>query len=218
MPARLSRFHNPEPIKNCILAFQGPMDSSVQYSDKELLRRIADGEEQAFTTLFWRYKDMIYSTGLRLTGSVTEAEEIVQDVFVKLWTKRQDMPDIANLEGYIFMMARNYTYNSLQRTIKLSSGGGVIPEERDPAEVTADALLEEKELNELLHQAIQQLPPQQQKVYQLIKLEGLTKQEAAEKLGISVHTVKSHFDAAVRAIRAFIAARIELILLILWLS
>ena len=192
------------------------MDSSTLYSDKELLQQIAAGEEQAFSTLFWRYKDLIYSTGLRLTGSITEAEEIVQDVFVKLWTKRHDMPDITNLEGYIFTMARNYTYNSLQRTVKASSSG--IPGERDINEVSADALLEEKELNEFLHHAIRQLPPQQQKVYQLIKQEGLTKQEAAEKLGLSVHTVKSHFDAAVRAIRAFITARIELSLLILWLS
>ena len=194
------------------------MDSSVQYSDKELLRRIAAGEEQAFTVLFWRYKDLIYSTGLRLTGSVTEAEEIVQDVFVKLWTKRLDMPDITSLEGYLFMMARNYTYNSLQRTVRAIATGGVIPEERDVHEAAADALLEEKELNEFLHQAIHQLPPQQQKVYKLIKQNGLTKQEVADRLGISVHTTKSHFDAAVRAIRAFITARIELSLLILWLA
>lgn len=194
------------------------MDSSVQYSDQELLRRIAAGDEQAFSTIFFKYKDLIYSTGLRLTGSVTEAEEIVQDVFVKLWTKRLSMPDISNLDGYIFMMARNYTYNSLQRTVKAIATGETIPESRDVHEATADALLEEKELNEFLHQAIKQLPPQQQKVYTLIKQNGLTKQEAADQLGISVHTTKSHFDAAVRAIRAFISARIELSLLILWLS
>lgn len=194
------------------------MDSNQQYSDQELLRRIAAGEEQAFTSLFWRYKDLIYTTGFRLTGSVAEAEEIVQDVFVKLWTKRKDLTDIENLQGYVFMMARNYTYNSLQRLAKGTISGITAHAEREFNETTADSLLEAKELNELLYLAIRQLPPQQQKVYQLIRQDGLTKQEAAERLGISVHTVKSHFDAAVRAIRAFITARIELFLLILWLS
>ena len=111
------------------------MDPNPQYSDKELLRRIALGDEQAFTSLFWRYKDRIYSTGLRLTGSTTEAEEIVQDVFVKLWTKRQDLTDISNLEGYVYMMARNYTFNSLQRISKKIAGGTAGIEERDLDEV-----------------------------------------------------------------------------------
>ena len=194
------------------------MDTNPHYSDQELLRRIAAGDEQSFTSLFWRYKDRIYSTALRLTGSITEAEEIVQDVFVKLWTKRQELTGVANPEGYVFMMARNHTFNSLRRLVRTGRTGADIPEERDIQELAADSILEEKELNTFLYQAIHQLPPQQQKVYQLIKQEGLTKQEAADRLGISANTVKSHFDAAVRTIRAFITARIELSLILIWVS
>ena len=186
--------------------------------ENDLLLRIAKGDEKAFTTLFRKYKDRIYSTSLRITESTVEAEEIVQDVFVKLWAKKQELPDIKNLEGYIYMMARNFTYNSLRRMIKARQNKDVAESSFPNAlsEVAANVPLEEKELKLLLQNAIRRLPSQRQQVYQLIKNEELTKAQVAEKIGISPNTVKTHFDAAVRAIRAYVMSYIELFLLILW--
>jgi RNA polymerase sigma-70 factor (family 1) len=178
--------------------------------EKELLMRIAAGDEAAFTALFDAYKDKIYSIAMRLTRNAAVAEEIVQDVFLKIWLKRQGLAEVEHFRAYLFTATRNEVISAIRRLARrrvLVAGAAKagLTEVND-----TDSLLLDREYQAILRQAVEQLPPQQQKVYRLMKEQGLRRDQAAEQLGMSPETVKMHLALAMRSVRAFCIARLDL--------
>ena len=90
------------------------MSLSPLYNESDLLAEVARGNENAFKVLFDRYWDKIFSVAFVLTKSVVLAEEIVQDVFLKIWLNRLKLPEIENFEGYLFIIGRNHIFNELR--------------------------------------------------------------------------------------------------------
>lgn len=179
------------------------MLNDILPNEKNLLELISEGDESAFTKLFDFYKNRIYSIAVKITKSDIISEEIVQDVFLKIWLKRIQLNSIRNFSAYLFIITRNSAYKVLKsfaRTYNITS----IDEELKSAfpDDAADLLIE-KERNALLIKAIERLPSQQQQVYHLIKDEGLTRNEVANHLGIQPETVKFHLAQAQKNIRAF---------------
>src|SRR5678810_238059 len=87
-------------------------------NEKELLALIAKGDEIAFSKLFLQFKDRIYSIAFKLTKSTIAAEEIVQEVFLKIWLKRANLTDIENFSAYLFIITRNDVYKSLKQIVQ----------------------------------------------------------------------------------------------------
>jgi RNA polymerase sigma factor (sigma-70 family) len=85
------------------------------YNEKNLIHLIAQGDESAFAKLFEHYRDRIYSIAFKLTNSTVIAEEVVQDVFFKIWLKRVDLNDIQNFSAYLFIVTGNEVYKVLKR-------------------------------------------------------------------------------------------------------
>lgn len=197
------------------------MPASPLYNEKELLLQIANGDEKAFTRLFHHYRNKIFTVALKLTESDVLAEEIVQDVFLKIWIKRNTLQEINNFDSFLFIIARNHTFTALK---KLARKGMKI-EDADLAfltelETPEDPLLE-KEYRKILAQSIDRLPPQQKQVYQLRNERGLTRDEIAAILNISPSTAKAHLRSALRSIRAYCVARLfidVIIIMMLMLS
>jgi len=172
-------------------------------NEKELIKLIADGDEIAFEKLFSHYRNRIYSVAFKLTKSYVTAEEIVQDVFLKIWINRSNLNNIQNFSGYLFIVTRNDAYKALKGIAGKSKI--ILVEEQDQnlaANDTADRLME-KEYNLILQNAIDRLPNQQKEVYTLVKEHGLTRDEVANKMQIRPDTVKFHLAQAMKKIRAF---------------
>jgi|SRR6185437_1016942 RNA polymerase sigma-70 factor (family 1) len=172
-------------------------------NEKELIKLIADGDEIAFEKLFSHYRNRIYSVAFKLTKSYVTAEEIVQDVFLKIWINRSNLNNIQNFSGYLFIVTRNDAYKALKGIAGKSKI--ILVEEQDQnlaANDTADRLME-KEYNLILQNAIERLPNQQKEVYTLVRQHGLTRDEAAHQLHIQPETVKYHLAQAMKNIRAF---------------
>jgi RNA polymerase sigma factor (sigma-70 family) len=155
---------------------------------------------------------MIYTNSLRLTGSADTAEEIVQDCFLKVWLKRETLPEIQNFGGWLYTVAQNLTLDAirkskrnLKRVVDLDHAGHKQIESR------AQRILEEKEYAQVLHQAIERLPAKQQQTYKLIREQGLKRNEVAALLNVSPETVKCNLDLAVRSVRAFCRTHLDLI-------
>lgn len=178
--------------------------------EKELLLQVAEGNEAAFAGIFNHYRKKVYSTGIMLTHSPEIAEELVQDVFLKIWLKKQDLPAVENFEAHLFIITRNIAYDILRRIAnqrkvykevhKETAGFGAI---------TDDAILE-KAHKKVLQDAIGRLPEKQKQVYILMREEGLKRNEVAEKLGIQPNTVKEHMAKALKAVRAYCVANLDL--------
>jgi RNA polymerase sigma-70 factor (family 1) len=171
------------------------------FNGNELIIRVVQGDEIAFGQLFREYKNKLYSFIFHLSGSATIAEDVLQDVFLKIWRDRDQLTGIDNFNAYLYRMAQNTAINVLRRqsreALLLNEVQRLAPEG-----VQGDELLE---VQTALHQAINNLPPQQRKVYQLGQEQGLTYEQIAGSLGISTSTVRNHMVQALKAIREFIA-------------
>lgn len=176
--------------------------STGTQSEQELLQLAAYGNELAFTTLFHEHKYKLYGFVYRLTGSHQSAEDLVQDIFEKLWKDREVLSGIDNLQHYIYRMARNSAINgfkSMARQVTLLKT--LTDNTQAGPDITPEATFALKETQERLHRAIQQLPPQQKKIYLLSREEGIKHDEIARRLHITTGTVKNHMIQALRSLR-----------------
>jgi RNA polymerase sigma-70 factor (family 1) len=189
------------------------------YNEHELLSRIAEGDETAFTHLFHTYRARVYTLAIRLTGENGISEEIVQDVFLKLWLKRERIPAIDNFPGFLVTVTQNTVYSAMRTMLRRKKHTA---EYQDIPSLLfyhdTEDLLDEKDLRAIINQAINRLPPQQKQAYLLIKEDGLSRENAARQMKISPETVKAHLAQALRSIRVYCLHRLDVPTVLLLLS
>ena len=170
-------------------------------NEAELLKLVAKGDERAFTELFDAYYRQLGEYVYKLTESIEVTEEIVQDVFIKIWLKKEKLLELDNFSYYLFILSKNQTLNHLRKKandkvrqlewLKQFEEEVYIPDDSSVIE----------EYRSLMDEAIEKLPPQQKKVYKLSREERLKHEEIAKMLDISPETVKKHIKLALRFIK-----------------
>jgi RNA polymerase sigma-19 factor, ECF subfamily len=176
-----------------------------QHNDQQLLSLVSLGNEAAFTTLFENHHHRIYSIALKFSKSPVLAEEVVQDVFLKIWQKREGLLQIQNFEAYLYTIVQHSVYRSLKMiarrheksTLSGMSQTGLEDMSSNP---DPERCLIEKEYNSLLQKGIEELPMQQRQVYRLIREKGMKRGEVAELLQLQPDTVKFHLSKAVKSL------------------
>lgn len=175
------------------------------HTETDLFRAIASGNEKAFETLFNKYRNKVYTIAFKITGSEELSEEIVLDVFLKVWLKREQLPELEYFTAWLFTITRNRVFKTLKQLAHRATDRPITEEEEwllTPAD-TSSSLLLEKEYRQILQDAVGQLSPQQKKVYHLIKEHGMKREEAAKALNLSPETVKRHLAEAMQFIRTY---------------
>lgn len=177
------------------------------HNDKLLAARIAEGDESAFTELFYSYLPLIKSIILKLTNDNQAVDDLVQDIFLKIWLTREQLPEIEKLKNWILHLAYNKTFNWLrQKKVRSITVTGILDESDRAAEsITDPASLEET--RRLIANAIDQLPEQAHKVYQLNRQYGYSIAEISVKLNLAPQSVKNTLNRAVKAIRDHLKAQ-----------
>lgn len=170
-------------------------------NEEEILAKIAKGDEYAFTQLFNWYYEPLGQLILVLTESVTLTQDIIQDAFVKIWLRREMLSKIENFNGYLFILCRNLTFDILKKMAKARKMEPAVKQH-----LQWDAELDyldnpSEHYRNLIHYAVDKLPPQQQKIYQLSRYERFKYEEIAERMGLSAETVKTQIYNAVKFIR-----------------
>lgn len=180
--------------------------------DKILVERLKNDDRAAFEELFKLYSERIYYFTIRYIKNKEEAEEITQEVFVRLWNRRFDLKTELSFSSYLFMIAKNAVIDLLRKRQKESSlNEEITPDVNSIAEKSNNSV-EYKELNEIVKNSILQLPEKRRQIFLLSRNEGLTYKEIAEKLNISIKTVESHMRLALQQLRKTIGSSYELIL------
>jgi len=173
-----------------------------EYNESVLLKQLAEGNEEAFRKLFLAYKDKLYTYICKLSGSAETAEDMVHDVFLKLWEKREALPDIDNLNAYLYQISRNKSINLFRRmakeTLILSEIGR---DEGIPGSLEGENRLIHADVLASIREAVDKLTPQQRQVFLLSRQNGLKINEIARKLGITERTVTNHMSQALRFLR-----------------
>jgi RNA polymerase sigma-19 factor, ECF subfamily len=173
--------------------------------------------DESFKCLFDNYKNRLYGYVLAITHSHYTAEEITQEIFIKLWLRRDILYQVENLDGYIFTIARNKTLNHLR---KAAYDVRLLKELQERA-LSADVSnnVEERalvsEYDRLLQDALAHLSPQRRRVYLLSRQRGLDHAEIANQLQLSRNTVKNHMVEALRFIRHYFVEHGSVLVLLL---
>ena len=189
------------------------MESTVKHIESALPALIADGDQSAFATFFELYNTRVYSYALKILHLPDVAEDVVQEVFIKVWNHRAQLPSINNIESWVITITRNQIYNHLRSLAQEEKFIRQVLAENSSNETVESMAF--NELHNLLQQAINNLSPQQKKVYELSRNEGLSRKEIAELLGISSNTVKTYMQEALRDIRHFLKQHDQQILILL---
>jgi RNA polymerase sigma-70 factor (family 1) len=185
----------------------------AQLNEKQLLIQVASGDECAFRQLFMAHHQQLGVHMFRITNSAELAEEVVQDVFLKIWLTRETLVGVDNFRAYLFVISKNHALNCLKKLAKERIQIRKLEESSIEA-LIADGADTDMYYN-LLDEAIDQLPPQQQKVYLLSRHGRLKYAEIADQLELSRETVKKYLQIATVSITEYVHEHLEVTALLL---
>lgn len=179
------------------------MESREGHIDEQLIKRICSGDERAFTTLYYRYHQEVGLHIFRILQDRVQTEELVQEIFASLWLNRASLESVRNMRSYLFVTSKNRCFNVLKKNIRAESKRLLWLSEQEP-EKHAHLDPEVNGYYQLLDQAIDNLPPQQQRVYILSRHYRKKYVDIAEELQISRETVKKYLQLANSSISAYL--------------
>jgi RNA polymerase sigma-70 factor (ECF subfamily) len=184
--------------------------------EKQLLLRITEGEERAFSILVHEYWNTIFSHAFAYLKSVEKAEEITQDIFMRLWKARAGLGKIKNLDNYLFILARNQIFNETRKRITQLYA---VDEKMEALNATPVQQTEFRETYQLLQQGITLLPEKRKKVFIMSRFEGMSNEEIAAALGIHKDTVYQYLVKALSFLKIYLQEHSDdLIILIILLG
>lgn len=189
----------------------------MDYNEDQLKARAAKGDERAFKALFDRYQGRLFGYIQKMVKSGQVAEELVMDVFMKLWISRETLPEIQRLDSFLFRVAHNKTIDFFRMAARDGRFVDLVMEQMDQATLPdAHNNLVSKEYDEELRKALALLPERRKEIYRLSREAGMSHEEIAKKLNISKNTVANTLVDAKKFIREYLQKRIGIISLMCW--
>lgn len=177
------------------------MTTTNHTDEQELLQQLRRGDRSAFNQLYKQYAKPLYWKLLRMVRNNEEVEELIQDLFIKVWDKREQIIIQQSFEAYLYRMAQYMAINYIQKLKRQSRLYDEFQQRTSEIVDNIEELLEAKETQQLLDQAVAQLSEQRRKAFVLCKIEGKSHQEAAELMNISPNTVHNHLVKAVSFVK-----------------
>jgi RNA polymerase sigma-70 factor, ECF subfamily len=174
-------------------------------SNTELLLLLKKDDRIAFYHIYERYSKRLYGFVLRYIKQDADAEEIVQEVFVKIWEARNRIDAYSSFESFLFTVAYNTTISLLRKRVSENKFINYLKTLHQPdVSYEVDNEIRFNELNEKVNSLLDQLTPRQKEIFLLSRQDGLTHDEIADKLEISVNTVKKHMTNTLAFLKSHI--------------
>ncbi|QEC42029.1 RNA polymerase sigma factor [Pseudobacter ginsenosidimutans] len=180
------------------------MTTDQLYQDRELFRRIALGDEDAFRVLFHAYNKMLLPFVVKLVSGLHDPAEILQEVFLRLWKHRGKLADVENPKAYIVRIVSNEATTYMQKLARQNRLMEKAIRQRSQDPLTPEEQIALKETARLVTNAVELLSPACRQVYILSREEQLSLPQIAEKLQLSESTVKNQLVKALKDIRLYI--------------
>lgn len=169
----------------------------------DLASRLRNDDIDAFNSLYWEYHAAVYANALKLIKDPVIAEDIVQEVFVTLWSKRHTIDPEQDIAGWLFVISHHKTVDQLKRKLKQALVKKDSSIFREDHSIIVNTDLKEEQLC-AIEEAMGRLSPQKRKVFELCKVQGRTYKKAAEEMHISKYTVKEYLSEALVSIKKYI--------------
>jgi len=182
------------------------VDQQTSPGDVHVLAGVARGDQLAFSKLVDIYSDRLGHFIAAITKDHGLAEEVVQDVFLKIWQNRETLATVKNFHSWLFVIAKHQALNALRNALIIQYDiDAPLFQLLEPFDAT-EQLLEKERRFSLLDQAVQTLPSQQKRAYILSRREGKTYKQIAEEMQLSPQTIKKYLQLATGHIIKYIEA------------
>lgn len=178
------------------------INQDVAADERRILAAVAGGDEKAFRTLVDAYWSRVYFNTLTLVKSPAVAQDLTQDIFLKIWLQRERLTDVVNFKSYIYVVGRHQVIAALRKKIIETADADMTMLREDMQ--APDVQLEGKDAYRLLLEGIERLTPQQKIIFKMSRLEGLSHEQIAQNLGLSKNTVKVHMVIALNFLRGWL--------------
>ena len=173
----------------------------LNFEESRLISLLNEDSEYAFQLIYDKHRNRIYQTAIKFLKSPIIAQDVVQDVFMKLWFERHKIEPSKPVEAWLYTVAKNNILNKLRKIANDWKAIDLLSHTILQSENNTDQKLTEGEFKQKLQSAVSKLPEQQKVVFILSRFEKLTYIQIGEKMGISPLTVKTHLSRALYAIK-----------------
>lgn len=178
------------------------MENSL--SDQSIIAALAQGSEQAFKEIYFRYKDKLWYYCFSFLKSEEDANDMVQDIFIRIWELRSSLNPERSFSSFIYTITRNRILNyfrdiSVEQQVKKALS---LKAPTDIETIESDLIF--SDYQQLLKDAIEQLSPQRKKVFNMSRFDNLSHKEIAARLSISEYTVQEHISGSLHFIKDYV--------------
>ncbi len=187
---------------------------SKSTDETELIRALRKGSVKAFDALYDLYFHRIYGFCYQFTKSHKDTEDIVQEVFIKLWLSRSEIKNEESLGGLIFRIAKNHIISAHHSILRQPQYEDYLLYRESLGKEDTE-WLEYHEFATIVNQAIESLPNAQQRIFKLSRIAGMSNREIAGLLAISEQTVKNQLVSSLKSIRKFLNNSAEFMTLVI---
>lgn len=188
----------------------------ITYSDKELIRMLKKGNIEAFNQIFYAYSSKLYYFAYGYLKSKEDAEEMVQEIFTKIWEKRADIKEEFQFRSYLFSIAFNYIKKQFRAKALLNK----YVEFATPDNIKTEQTKEEVDyasLKSIVDQLVEEMPEKRRAVFVKSRFEGKNAKDISVEMNISQSTVENHLNQALRFLRQHLRDENLAGLLFFWL-
>jgi RNA polymerase sigma-70 factor (ECF subfamily) len=177
------------------------------HNEKQLLFQVSQGDEEAFEKIYHFYSSKLYYKLLKVVKAKLHAEELLQNVFLKIWNNRQNLNGEKSFGSYLYCIAANACYDFFRKTSRDKKFRTQFLKLFATKYSHIEEALIKKESSEILNQAINSLPQKRKQIFILCKFDGKSYREVSHQLGISPSTISDHIVKANHFIRAYFMRR-----------
>lgn len=193
------------------------MPEKNNHIETKLIQGLRRGESRAFDEIYHLYSRRVYRFAYSFLKNKPDAEEIVQEVFLRIWKNRKKIVEYYSLKAFLFTISYNIIIDKFRERVKENKYREFLKENTITSDSDMDKKIEYADLNELYTKAIEHLPQRRQMIYKMHRFEGLTYNEIAKKLEISVKTVENQMTSALKYLRKKLGPETLLTLLFFYL-
>jgi len=177
------------------------MDVYSDYSDQALCSLLKEGDRQAYIEIYTRYNSLLYIYAFKKLRNKEEAKDVVQEVFIQLWNRHEQLSVDTSLAGYLYQSVRNRALNIFAHQQIEQKYIDSLNDFLGTQTAGTDYLIREKEIAALIEKEINALPPKMRQVFLLSRKEHKTYKEIASAMNISEDTVNTQMKRALKIMR-----------------
>jgi RNA polymerase sigma-70 factor (ECF subfamily) len=173
------------------------------HNEPALLQRLAEDDAKAYTEIYGAYFPLLFHTAIRFLKTKPAAEDVCNEVFLKLWQNRHTLPSIQSLGAYLSASVRNRSINALKQLARSHAAVQEVKSVFPAHTIDAEAQYLSKEYIHFIKKEIEQLPARAKQVFTLCRNEGYSYDEVSAQLGISRNAVKGHMVASMKKLKSY---------------